>query len=488
MLRSVWPVCVIVMTLLGGTSSVYGDERPNDERPNIVLVITDDIAWNDLGCYGHPTIKTPHIDALAADGMRFTQAYLTTSSCSPSRCSIITGRYPHNTGAPELHTHLPRGQVLFPKLLKQAGYYTVLSGKHHMGGYASTAFDKVSRGKGPGREEDWVDLLKQRPKDKPFFCWFASTDAHRGWQLDDTAPKYDPEDVVVPPYLIDDAATRKDLTGYYHEVSRTDTYLGHIVKELKRQNVYDNTLIWYISDNGRPFPRCKTRLYDSGIKTPMIVSWPKEIEPAVTDSLASVIDIPPTCLQVAGVKKDSRLQGVSLLPVLTNPRTSVRDVAFAEHNWHVYKNHERMVRFGDYLYIRNNFPEQANLCKEAYIGGAGKSLLAAHRAGELKPEQRMVFRNPCPPEELFHVPSDPHQLNNLAEDPEHAAALATARRLLAEWTKATGDDVPDNPTPDRDARPGGTKPPTFKRGDFPGAAHQATKINRPGPITLRASN
>jgi len=454
------------------------------EQPNIVLVITNDISWNDLACYGHPTLKTPHLDTLSANGMRFTQAYLTTSSCSPSRCSIITGRYPHNTGAPELHTDLPEGQVLFPKLLKEAGYYTVLSGKHHMGGYASTAFNRVSRGKGPGREADWVEILKNRPKNKPFFCWFASIDAHRRWQLDDTAPKYDPKDVVVPPYLIDNAATRKDLTGYYHEISRTDTYVGRVVAELKRQGVFDNTLIWYISDNGRPLPRCKTRLYDSGIKTPMIVSWPKQIKPAVTNSFASAIDIAATCLDVAGLDRNSSIQGVSLLRVFKDPLATMRDVAFAEHNWHVYRNHERMVRFGDYLYIRNNFPEQANLCMEAFLGGAGESLLAAHRAGTLKPAQRMVFRRPCPPEELFHVPSDPHQFNNLVKIPDHAKALATARRLLAEWTRATGDDVPDNPTPDREARPGGKRPPDFKRGDFPGALHQATKIYHPGPIRM----
>ena len=475
MLRPLFAIALVMTFIVPATAA---------ERPNIVLMITDDVSWNDLGCYGHPTMKTPNIDALAAGSMRFTQAYLTTSSCSPSRCSIITGRYPHNTGAPELHTTLPEGQVLFPKLLKEAGYYTVLSGKHHMGNYASTAFDKVSRGKGPGKEEDWVDILQNRPQDKPFFCWFASTDAHRSWQLDDNAPQYLPADVVVPPFLIDNDATREDLTGYYHEVSRTDTYVGKLVAELKRQQVFDNTLFFYISDNGRPLPRCKTRLYDSGIKTPMIVSWPREIKPAVSDSIVSTIDIASTCLEAAGAKIAPQIQGVSLLRALTDPQEKVREFAFAEHNWHVYQNHERMVRFGDYLYIRNNFPDQANLCSEASLGGAGQSLLAAHRAGTLKPEQQMVFRKQCPAEELFHIPSDPHQFRNVADDAKHAAALAKARGLLAEWTAATGDDVPDHPTPDRDARPDGKKPAKFKRGDFPGAAHSATKINQSGPVRL----
>src|SRR5690606_33183354 len=102
-------------------------------KPNFVFFITDDIGWADLGCYGNPDVRTPNIDRLANKGLKFENVYLTTSSCSPSRCSIITGRYPHNTGAPELHDTLPAGQVMFPQLMRNVGYYTVLSGKNHMG-------------------------------------------------------------------------------------------------------------------------------------------------------------------------------------------------------------------------------------------------------------------------------------------------------------------------------------------------------------------
>ena len=174
-----------------------------EQQPNFVFFLADDISDSDLGCYGHPSIKTPHIDTLAADGVRFTNAYLTTSSCSPSRCSLITGRYPHNTGAPELHTTLPTDQVCFPTILREHGYYTVLSGKNHMGNAVQKAFDKISPGKGPGKEGDWVEILQQRPTEKPFFCWFASTDAHCDWQMSDDVPTYSPQDVVIPPYLID---------------------------------------------------------------------------------------------------------------------------------------------------------------------------------------------------------------------------------------------------------------------------------------------
>ena len=236
------------------------------DETNVVFIIGDDISVDDFGCYGHPRIQTPNVDKLAASGMRFTNAYLTTSQCSPTRCSIITGRYPHNTGAPELHTALPEGQVMFPAILKQAGYHTAAAGKWHLGNYAKRAFDKVVGGSSGG-EERWIECLRERPKDRPFFMWFASYDAHRGWSQDKGAKPHTPDDAVVPPYSIDTPEVRADMAKYYDEIQRLDRYVGLIVKELKAQEILDNTCIIFMADNGRPFPRCKTRLYDSGIKT-----------------------------------------------------------------------------------------------------------------------------------------------------------------------------------------------------------------------------
>ncbi len=453
------------------------------ERPNFIFFITDDISPNDLGCYGNTLVSTPNLDRLASEGMVFDNCYLTISSCSPSRCSIITGRYPHNTGAPELHTPLPEGQYLFPLTLKEAGYYTVLSGKHHMEKAADKAFVKISKGKGPGREEDWVDILRDRPKDRPFFCWFASTDAHRGWTLNDQAPHYDPKDVQVPPYMYDGPATREDLAQYYHEVSRTDYFAGKIVEELQRQGIAENTYLIYCSDNGRPFPRCKTRLYDDGIKTPLIVWCPERIAPARCRSLVSSIDFAPTILELAGLAADERIQGVSFSKLLADPTATVRDYVFAEHNWHVYQAHERMVRYDNWVYIRNAWPQRHNLCVESDpTYPAGRELWQAHDRGLLNDRQQGIFQHPLPGEELFDISRDPHQLTNLATSPDHADTLSQLREVLDRWTSQTGDTVPENPTNDRqDAQ--GRRNPNHHRGTFPGAEREATRINAPGPVT-----
>lgn len=472
-----------IQLLLVATIGFLASFSQADERPNFVFFITDDIGWNDLGCYGNEFVKTPHLDAMAEQGLRFTNAYLTISSCSPSRCSIISSRYPHNTGAPELHTSLPDDQFRFPKALRDAGYYTVLSGKNHIAKLTET-FETISKGKGPGKSDDWVQLLKDRPKDKPFFAWFGSADAHRDWQIDDKNHVYDPEEIEVPPFLFDGPKTRQDLADYYHEVSRTDTTMGELVAELKRQGIEDNTYVIYMTDNGRPFPRCKTRLYDSGIKSPFLMACPGKLKPAVVESLISSIDVGPTILELAGVPLDERAQGVSFVPILEDPKATVREVAFAEQNWHVFQAHQRMVRTGDFLYIRNAFPDKLAVSMESDpTFPSGEELWEKRATGELNEDQKDIFQNPRPKEELYQVSDDTYQFTNLAGKEEFAEMMEDFRGILDDWTQATGDTVPENPTPDRQ-RLDGKKFPGHKHQEMPGAATGATKINEPGPVKL----
>lgn len=470
-------------------------EKNFPEHPNFVLFIGDDISCADFGCYGHPTIQTPNVDRLSITGVRFTNAYLTTSSCSPTRTSLITGRYPHNTGAPELHqSDLPHLGNLpqFPHLLRLAGYYTAQSGKWHFNGDASKSFDARSDGS-PSGAEKWVHTLRERPKDKPFFMWFAAHDAHRGWDQPLSAGPHEPEDVQVPPYQIDGTATREDLAHYYNEVHRFDANIGLVINELKRQGVFDNTVIIVMADNGRPFPRDKTWLYDSGIKTPLIVHWPAGISSASTPrELVSTIDLAPTILELAGVEYPPTFQGVSLVPMFSELGMQVRDYVFAERNWHGQRYHDRMVRHGDFVYIRCNLPQLTGFNIVHFGTGnqpAYSELVDHWRSGEVTAAQKEVIEIPRPSEMLFNVAVDSLQLNNLAKDSAYAGNLKMLRSALDQWTKETGDTQPklEDMTPDRNDRET-WMPVSDLTGhpdggiDWPGLTTKAWTINRPGPV------
>ena len=186
-------------------------------------------------------------------------------------------------------------------------------------------------------------MTKNRPKEKPFFFWFAAFDAHRDWDADQQwdesnyGPMHHPDSVIVPPFLSDDTETRQDLASYYNEVTRFDYYIGVVLAELKSQAVLENTLLIVLADNGRPFPRAKTRLHDSGMKTAMVAHWPAGIKATrSTDALVSAIDLAPTILNLAGATIPRTMQGVSMTPLFFEPAAQVRKYAFSEHNWHDY--------------------------------------------------------------------------------------------------------------------------------------------------------
>ncbi|MDP3070819.1 MAG: sulfatase [Opitutaceae bacterium] len=482
-------------------------------RPNVILFIADDVSWDDLGCTGNPAARTPHLDRLATQGRRFDAAYLVASSCSPSRSSIVTGRYPHNNGrASELHQPIAAHLPWFPALLREAGYYTALSGKHHMTAEppvagapaAAKPFDHVDAGKAPGNSgghANWVSVTTQRPKEKPFFFWFAALDAHRDWDGDREwrpelyGPKHDPAAVRVPAYLRDDAATRDDLASYHNEITRFDYFVGQVVAVLEREGTLANTVILVLADNGRPFPRAKTRLHDSGMQTYFIAHWPAGLaRPGTpTASMVSTIDIAPTVLELAGLAAPATFQGVSFAPVLRDPAAIVRRHAFSEHNWHDYEAHGRSVRSEGYLYLLNHRPALPWQGPADSVRSASHlALRAARDAGKLTPAQADVFLAPRPSEELYHTATDPLQMKNLAADPAHRAAKIRLAKLLADWSAATGDTVPAKLTPDGFDRetgvavrvsdaPKGKATKAAARGTPAGSERNAAFINAPGP-------
>ena len=432
------------------------------QRPNFILFIADDMAWDDCGAYGHPKIRTPNIDRLAEEGMRFDNAFLTCSSCSPSRSSIITGRYPHNTGARQLHQPLSGDQVTFVEKLKAAGYYTASVGKWHLGPETIPKFDLVRQ-----KMNLWVKTVQDRPQEKPFFMWFAFSDPHRPYQKETIPQPHTPEDVIVPPYLSDVPQTRKDLAMYYDEIARLDGVVGNVLAELEKQGQSDNTMIIFISDNGRPCPRCKTTVYDSGIKTPFIVKWPGKVKPgSVTNSLVSTIDIAPTVLDLAGLKTGRSFQGRSFAQILKNPKAIIQDHIFAEHNWHDFDDHGRAVRSERYKYIRNYYTDiPGTPPADAVHSMTYQAMRKLRDQGKLTADQLNPFLKPRPEEELYDLVSDPHELNNLIDSTEHAFELRDLRKKLKQWERRTKDVVPKKRRPDEFDRETGDRLAKFRKRD-----------------------
>ncbi|MBK1876193.1 sulfatase family protein [Pelagicoccus mobilis] len=440
-------------------------------KPNIVLIIADDIATYDLGAYGNKTVQSPHIDRIAKEGIRFNNGFVTIASCSPSRSSIISGLYPHNTDAEQLHWEMTGDKTTFVRLLKEAGYWTGAAGKWHLGEAVKSDFHEVREadvsgyqipqgGTGGFKEtmagdarsgsQDWVPILKDRPKDKPFFLWLASLDAHRPYSENIIPKPHSPDDVFVPPFMVDTPEVRKDLALYYDEITRFDTYIGAVMDELEAQGVDDNTLVLIMSDNGQPFIRAKTTLYDSGIKSPWILRWPAGIEAGlVSDSVVSAVDIGPTFLELAGVKIPSEFEGHSFVPALQDPNTQIRKFAFAEKHWHDYNDQVRAVTTGEFKYIRNYLPNQMGTpSADGVRSPAYQEALALRGTGKLNQAQKNIFLNPRPIEELYHCAEDPFEANNLAKDPEYADVLKTMRNTLREWQIVTNDWIPKIVTPD----------------------------------------
>lgn len=413
--------------------AVFGQADP----PNILVFLVDDVGWDDFGCYGNEAIRTPNIDSLAAGGLLCRNAFLTTPQCSPTRISALTGKYAHTTRTEDLHTPLPEGERILPAYLREAGYFTGSMRKTHYGPEGEKQFDWYSQ------DLDFGKFLDET-QDKPFFLWVGFRDAHRPYEPGAVDPPHDPAQVKVPPYLVDDLTTREDLALYYDEIARMDGDIGRCIEELRRRGKIDNTLIVYFNDNGRPFPRAKGSLYDSGIRTALLFQWPAKIKAgAVHEGLSSVIDLAPTLLEAAGTPIPEAMQGTSMLPRLFEPDLPGRDAVFSERNWHNCDEHMRSVRTMRYKLIRNAYTDlphgtPADLSRSP----SWRSLKELKDRGELAPEQSQIFQVPRPDLELYDVESDLWELHNLADDPGSNEVLKTLEAQLDRWIAETDDFPP----------------------------------------------
>ncbi len=413
-------------------------KKPAGKLPNIIWFIGDDVSKPDHGCYGNP-VKTPNIDTLAENGTRFTSAFATSPSCSPSRTSMFTGEYPHTAGAKDLHSTLPPGTTILPSMLKEKGYFTGNCAKLHLGPVGEKQFDKIYQ-----NATGWKDFAQVRPKDKPFFLSIGFNEAHRPFQKNLIKNPHSPDKVVVPAYLADIPEVREELALYYDEISYMDAEIGRVLNWLDEEGLAENTLILYFGDQGKPFPRAKTTLYDSGLGVPLIARWKGKIpEGNVQNGLISLIDLTPSMLEILGIDSNKDFEGKDMSKLFFDSGAKGREYIFAERNWHNNDDRIRCARSSRYKLIRNYYPQEPFLHASDLVGSKSyQGMLPLLDAGKLTKQQMLIFRAIRPPEELYDTKTDPNEFENLVYRSEYQNILKDMRDALDGWVRETKDDFP----------------------------------------------
>ncbi|HNY77794.1 MAG: sulfatase [Sedimentisphaerales bacterium] len=437
-------------------------------RSNVVLIVADDHGRGDLGCYGNRVVRTPHLDALAAEGVRFTHAFCTTASCSASRSVILSGLYNHYNGQYG-HEHSYHHFRSFdhvrslPVLLSQAGYRTARVGKYHVAPEEVYKFDVALPGnsRSPVQMADNCRDFVAGDDARPFFLYFCTSDPHRGGGKATELPHqpdrfgnrdqgypgieevtYDPEKAIVPDYLPDIPECRAELAQYYQAVWRVDQGVGRLINVLKQAGRYDDTIVVYLSDNGIAFPGAKTTLYEPGMNLPCIVRTPWQKNRGIAcDALVNYADLAPTILDLAGATpSDYEFHGRSFKSVLEREHVDGWDTTYASHTFHEITMYYpmRVVRERRFKLIWNiahglEYPFASDLWESATWQG---NLKRGNTTYGKRTIDAYLHR---PRFELYDLQSDPHEVVNLADDPKHKDKLDEMKARLKAFQKRTRD-------------------------------------------------
>ncbi len=414
------------------------------QKPNIVFVLSDDHSYPFLHCYGRAEMKTPNLDRFAAEGMMFRRMFTGAPQCVPSRATIMTGRSPVACRITRFSSPLPRDEITFPELLRQqADYFVgVLGRSYHLdgSGRGPEISDKVFEEKGlrTFKERfDFVDssnqasvpdrmamFFDQRPKEKPFFLWVNFSDPHHPWDTGEHPP--DPKALSVPGFLPDLPGVRSDLSRYEGEIEHADKDFQTVLDIVKNRAGLENTLVLFMGDNGMAFPSGKGALHDPGLNVPFLAWWPGVIKPGGDSSaLLSGEDIAPTCLDAAGLKVPERISGVSFLPLLRGESfPAERKYVFAERGPHggatfnerttaSAMDYSRCVRSARYKLIFNVTPNLRYTPVDSGGDPGWREMTAEHEKGNLPTEfETLYFTSPRPVYELYDLDEDPNELIN----------------------------------------------------------------------------
>ena len=461
-LRWCWLGLVSIVTVVPAGTSSAGPPATN------VLFITSEDNGPELACYGDPFVRTPHLDRLAAEGVRFERAFVTTASCSESRASLLTGLYPHQNGQIGLATHHYRMFDGVPNLvarLKESGYRTGLIGKLHINPEAAFPFDYRPSVGGINtfsrRDVQRVAELAGdffTAGDAPFFLMVNYADAHLPFLRQQHGLPENPleaDDVRPLPWIgVDTPRIRQSQADYYNCIMRLDTGVGMLLAELDRAGLDQQTLVIYVADHGAQFSRGKLASYESSLRVPLILRMPERLPAGqVRRHLVSTIDLVPTIYEATGIESPIELPGRSLLP-LSSCADGGTDFPWRTYLHSQYHGHypplffpQRTVRDERYKLIVNLLQDRTNPVAETSRMDRPRQpsyVSAAEIAGAPAAVQRAYATwHDAPPVELYDLKTDPHERDNRADDP----ALADVRsRLLAEldrWQRRTADPLAD---------------------------------------------
>ncbi|MDQ8198000.1 sulfatase [Pelagicoccus enzymogenes] len=412
---------------------------------NLMLILADDMTYSDASVYGGQA-ATPHMERLAAQGMRFDNCFQAAPMCSPTRHTLYTGLYPVRSGAWPNHTFLYPEIETFANFLQDAGYRAGFSGKTHIQPLTSFPFEFLSvKAKNKNPDFGQVDRFLGDCADgkTPFGLILCSNEPHTPWTRGD-ASAYPPHEIELPPTLVDTPSTRSDFSKYLAEITYFDSQVGQALELLEKHGLADNTLVIVLTEQGSAFPFAKWTCYDAGLGSGLIVRWPGQIRPgSVSKALVEYTDIIPTFFEAAGLPVPPNLDGSSFASVLSGKKQS--------HKQHVYglqtsvgihngPGHYgiRSVRDERYRYILNLSPERV-FSNWATKSDWWKEWTAAADAGNPFAKRAVERYTKRPAAELYDCINDPWNLNNLADVSTYADKKAELAAKLDDWMKEQGD-------------------------------------------------
>jgi uncharacterized sulfatase len=441
---------MMIVEAVGGVS-----ERELSDRPNFLFILADDVTYSDIGCFGGNNARTPNIDRLASDGIRFRRAYCAMAMCAPFRGELYTGLYPVRNGIAWNHSIAKPSTKSICHYLRQLNYRVGLVGKKHASPSDVFNFENV---KMPLAGPDAVKFITRDTKEP--FCLFAcSNNAHPPWRSGDVS-KIDREGMTLPPVIDDNPITRKTFAGYLAEVEALDKEVGAILAMLKETGRDKNTMVVFSSEQGWDFAFGKWTNWDIGVRSAMIARWPGRIKPGrQTDALIQIADIVPTFIAAAGGDpSDYDLDGESFLDVLEGKSDRHRRYVYGLHN-NVPEGDPypiRSIRDDKFHYIVNlNYKQpyhEKHLMSEKlakrYDLQWWQALKDGADKGDSKAKKLYEKYHNRPAEELYLVDEDPWEMNNLADKPQYAKIKKRLLTELHRWMAKQNDPGAAMDTPE----------------------------------------